>query len=319
MEVDRRAAPAWPVGAPRALLWAAGVASLLAFPYAADTFGWDFYLSLATKAAVLALAASGLNLVLGYGGLVSFGHATYFGLGAYAVAVLSREGVQAAWVVWPAAVALCALAALAVGAVSLRTRGLYFIMITLAFAQMVYYGVISFKRYGGQDGLRAPRSDLGVPLTDAGVYYLSLLLLGACLFLLWRVVHSPFGRALQAARDNELRAASVGFPVYPVQLCAFVLSGAITGLAGVLMAHHTQYVSPSMLSWTQSGHLMFMVILGGVGRFWGGVVGAVALVLLEEVFHSATVHWQLFVGLVLLAVALFATRGLSGLLEGRRR
>lgn len=319
IEAGRRAALPWHAGVGRALLWAAGGALLLAFPYAAEAFGWHFYLSVATKAAVLALAASGLNLVLGYGGLVSFGHATYYGLGAYTVAVLAREGVQQAWAVWPAAVLLCAFAALCVGAVSLRTRGLYFIMITLAFAQMVYYGVISFKQYGGQDGLRAPRTDLGLPLTDAGLYYLTLLLLGACLVLLWRVVHSRFGRALQAARDNELRAAAVGFPVYPVQLCAFVLSGAVTGLAGVLMAHHTQYVSPNMLGWPQSGHLMFMVILGGVGRFWGGVLGAVALVLLEEVFHSATVHWQLFVGLVLLAVALFASRGLSGLLEGRLR
>lgn len=260
-----------------------------------------------------------MNLVLGYGGLVSFGHATYYGLGGYTVAILAQNGVRSAWVAWPAGVLVAALAALVVGAVCLRSRGLYFIMITLAFAQMVYYGVVSFKQYGGQDGLRAPRTDFGFPLGDRELYYLSLLLLAGCLFLLWRVVHARFGRALQALRDNELRAVAVGFPAYPVQLLAFVMSGAITGLAGVLMAHHTQYVSPAMLSWQQSGQLLFMVILGGVGRFWGPILGVAALVSLEELFHAATVHWQLFVGLVLLAVVLGAPQGLAGLVEGRRR
>lgn len=311
------------VALPRAFaLWGSGSVAglaLLAFPALAQALEWSYYLSLATKALILVLAASALNLVLGYGGLVSFGHATYYGLGAYTVAVLVREGIRQAWLVWPAAVAVAALAALAIGAVCLRTRGLYFIMITLAFAQMVYYFVVSFKQYGGQDGLRAPRTDFGFPLGDAEVYYLSLLLVAASLFFLWRLVHARFGRALQAARDNEVRATTVGFPVYRIQLVAFVISGALTGLAGALMAHHTQYVSPAMLSWPQSGHFMFMVILGGVGRFWAGLVGAGAMVLIEEVFHSLTVSWQLYVGLTLLAVVLLAPRGLAGLVEGRRR
>ncbi|MDQ7801479.1 MAG: branched-chain amino acid ABC transporter permease [Armatimonadota bacterium] len=311
------------VALPRAfVLWGAGSVAglvLLAFPALAQALEWSYYLSLATKALILVLAASALNLVLGYGGLVSFGHATYYGLGAYTVAVLAREGVRQAWLVWPAAVAVAALAALAIGAVCLRTRGLYFIMITLAFAQMVYYFVVSFKQYGGQDGLRAPRTDFGLPLGDAEVYYLSLLLVAASLFFLWRLVHARFGRALQAARDNEVRATTVGFPVYRIQLVAFVISGALTGLAGALMAHHTQYVSPAMLSWPQSGHFMFMVILGGVGRFWAGLLGAGAMVLIEELFHSLTVSWQLYVGLTLLAVVLLAPRGLAGLVEGRRR
>lgn len=302
-------------------LGAGGLAVLAAilFPLLAQRLDWPYYLSLATRAAILALAASALNLVLGYGGLVSFGHATYYGLGAYTVAVLAQEGIRQAWVVWPLAVGVAALAALAVGAVCLRTRGLYFIMITLAFAQMVYYGVVSFKQYGGQDGLRSPRTDFGMSLGDVEVYYLALGLLAGSLVLLWRLVHARFGRALQAARDNEVRAATVGFPVYRIQLAAFVLSGALTGLAGALMAHHTQYVSPVMLSWPQSGHFLFMVILGGVGRFWAGVFGAGSLVLIEEIFHAVSVSWQLYVGLTLLAVILLAPRGLAGLVEGRRR
>lgn len=301
--------------------WAAALAGgmLLAFPFVSETLDLAYYQSLLTRAAILALAASGLNLVLGYGGLVSFGHATYYGLGGYTVAILAQNGVRSAWAAWSAGTLVAAVAALVVGAVCLRSRGLYFIMITLAFAQMVYYGVVSFKQYGGQDGLRAPRTDFGFPVGDRELYYLSLLLLATCLFLLWRVVHARFGRALQALRDNEPRAVAVGFPAYPVQLLAFVMSGAITGLAGVLMAHHTQYVSPAMLSWQQSGQLLFMVILGGVGRFWGPILGVAALVSLEELFHATTVHWQLFVGLVLLAAVLGAPQGLAGLGEGRGR
>lgn len=295
------------------------LAGFILFPLVAQTWRLEFYLGLLTRALILALATSGLNLALGYGGLLSFGHATYFGLGAYTVAVLVREGVRSAWIVWPVAVLFSALVALGVGSVSLRTRGLSFIMITLAFAQMFYYGVISFKQYGGEDGLRAPRTDFGVPLGDVGVYYLSLACLVLCLALLWRIVHARFGRALRATRDNDSRAAAVGFPVYPIRLAAFVLSGAITGLAGVLMVHHTQYASPGLLSWPQSGHLMLMAILGGVGTFWGGVLGAFAMVALEEVFHSVTIHWQMGVGLVLLATVLLAPRGIAGILEGKPR
>ncbi|MDR5683827.1 MAG: branched-chain amino acid ABC transporter permease [Armatimonadota bacterium] len=304
---------------PKAALGVLPAALVALFPPAAVAWGLEFYMGLVTKAMVFALAASGLNLVLGFGGLVSFGHATYFGLGAYTVAVLAREGTTSAWVVWPTAVLVAAAVATAVAAICLRTRGLYFIMITLAFAQMFYYGVISFKQYGGEDGLRAPRTDFGLPLGDVEVYYLVLAVLVVCLWLLWRIVHARFGRALQAIRDNESRATAIGFSAYPYQLVAFAVSGAITGLAGVLMVHYTQYASPYMLSWPQSGHLMLMVILGGVGRFWGGVLGAAAMVALEEVFHSVTIHWQLGVGAVLLAVVLLAPRGIAGILEGRPR
>ena len=289
---------------------------LLAFPPIAAATGLDFYQGLLTKIMVYALAASSLNLILGYGGMVSFGHAAYFGLGAYTVAILMREGITSAWVIWAAAVGLSALLAFLIGVISLRTRGVYFIMITLAFAQMIYYLVISFKQYGGEDGLRARRPEFGFfELNDTTRYYLTRGVLLAALYVMHGLVHSRFGRVLQAIRENESRALALGYPVFRFQLVAFVLAGATAGLAGVLMAHYTQYVSPSLLAWQQSGHLMMMVILGGVGQFWGGVLGAAVLSLVEEVLQDLTIHWQLGVGVILLFIVLFAPRGLAGLLR----
>lgn len=289
---------------------------LLAFPPIAAATGLEFYQGLLTKIMIFALAASSLNLILGYGGMVSFGHAAYFGLGAYTVAILMREGVTSGWVIWAVAVGLSALLALLIGAISLRTRGIYFIMITLAFAQMIYYLVVSFKQYGGEDGLRARRPEFGLfELNDTTLYYLTLGVLVAALYLLYRLVHSRFGRVLQAIRENEARALALGYPVFHFQLVAFVLAGALAGLAGVLMAHYTQYASPNLLAWQQSGHLMMMVILGGVGQFWGGVLGALVLSLVEEILQDLTIHWQLGVGLILLFIVLFAPKGLAGLMR----
>lgn len=289
---------------------------LLAFPPIAAATGLEFYQGLLTKIMIFALAASSLNLILGYGGMVSFGHAAYFGLGAYTVAILMREGVTSGWVIWAVAVGLSALLALLIGAISLRTRGIYFIMITLAFAQMIYYLVVSFKQYGGEDGLRARRPEFGLfELNDTTLYYLTLGVLLAALYLLYRLVHSRFGRVLQAIRENEARALALGYPVFHFQLAAFVLAGALAGLAGVLMAHYTQYASPNLLAWQQSGHLMMMVILGGVGQFWGGVLGALVLSLVEEILQDLTIHWQLGVGLILLLIVLFAPKGLAGLIR----
>ncbi|RDI94909.1 branched-chain amino acid ABC transporter permease [Meiothermus sp. QL-1] len=292
---------------------------LLAFPPIASAAGLEFYQGLLTKIMIFALAASSLNLILGYGGMVSFGHAAYFGLGAYTAAILVREGVTSGWLIWALAVGLSALLAFFIGAISLRTRGVYFIMITLAFAQMIYYLVVSFKQYGGEDGLRARRPEFGLfELTDTALYYLTLGVLAGALYLLHRLVHSRFGRVLQAIRENESRALALGYPVYRFQLTAFVLAGAMAGLAGVLMAHHTQYASPHLLSWQQSGHLMMMVILGGVGQFWGGALGAAVLLLVEEVLQDLTIHWQLGVGLILLLIVFFAPKGLAGLWRRER-
>jgi branched-chain amino acid transport system permease protein len=273
------------------------------------------------------MAAASLNLVLGYGGMVSFGHAAFFGAGAYIVAILAAEGITSLWIAWPVAVAVAALAALVIGAISLRTRGVYFIMITLAFAQMMYYVFVSLKAYGGDDGLSLPgRSSigLGVSLSNDFVwYYIVLALLALVLFLLHRLLHARFGRVIEAIRENETRATAIGYPVYRYQLLCFVISGAIAGLAGALIANQTSYAGPTLLHWVQSGTLMIMVILGGVGRFWGGPIGAAVLLVLEEVFSASpllgpyALHWQLPVGLILLAVVLFAPQGLAGALAKR--
>jgi len=216
---------------------------------------------------------------------------------------------------------VAALAAAAIGAISLRTRGVYFIMITLAFAQMMYYVFVSLKAYGGDDGLSlASRSTgIGVSLSNDFVwYYLVLVLLIITLYLLHRLLAARFGRVIEAIRENETRATALGYPVYRYKLLCFVISGAIAGLAGALIANQTSYVGPALLHWVQSGTLMIMVILGGVGRFWGGPVGAMVLLALEELFSGSpllgpySLHWQLPVGIILLAVVMFAPQGIAG-------
>ncbi len=301
----------------------------IAFPLAMHALDQQFYTSFASRVLIYAMAAASLNLVLGYGGMVSFGHAAFFGAGAYIVGILAAEGITSLWIAWPAAVVLAALAALVIGAISLRTRGVYFIMITLAFAQMMYYVFVSLKDYGGDDGwalTARSATGLGVSLSNDFVwYYVVLGLLMLILYGLHRLVHSRFGRVVEAIRENETRAAAVGYPVYRYQLACFVISGAIAGLAGALIANQTSYVSPSLLHWVQSGTLMIMVILGGVGRFWGGPVGAALLLALEELFSGTpllgeySLHWQLPIGVIMLAVVLLAPYGITGAFAKKSR
>ena len=293
-----------------------------------------YYLSFASRILVYALAATSLNLVLGYGGMISFGHAAFVGTGAYVSSIFIAEGIASAWIGWPAAVAASALAALVIGAVSLRTRGVYFIMITLAFAQMMFFLVNSMKAYGGDEGLTLPAraTGLGIDLgSDLGFYYVALAALAAAVYGLHRLSRSRFGRVIQAIRENEARAEAIGFPVYRYKLACFVIAGAVGGLAGVLLASHGKYVNPNVLHWTQSGTLMVMVILGGVGRLWGGVVGAAALLGLEDLIANHRVDWlaawlpnyqqhaSLGVGVVLLAIVLFAPQGIAGAFARGRR
>jgi branched-chain amino acid transport system permease protein len=281
---------------------------------------------------IYAIAATSLNLVLGYGGMISFGHAAFVGTGAYVASILVAEGVTSAWIGWPAAVAASAVLALAIGAVSLRTRGVYFIMITLAFAQMMFYLVNSMKAYGGDEGLTLPqRASLGFELGNEVVfYYVVLLILAATLFFLHRLIDSRFGRVIVAIRENEPRAEAIGLPVFRYQLACFVIAGAAGGLAGALLASHGKYVNPGVLHWLQSGTLMIMVILGGVGQLWGGVIGAAVLLGLEHVISDYPITWlariapnyqqhaNLGVGLVLLAIVLFAPQGIGGLLSRKK-
>jgi branched-chain amino acid transport system permease protein len=301
---------------------------VLIFPLVMHALDQHFYIAFATRILIYAMAAASLNLVLGYGGMVSFGHAAFFGAGAYVVGIFAAEGVRSLWIAWPAAVLVAAFAAFLIGAISLRTRGVYFIMITLAFAQMMYYVFVSMKAYGGDDGLSMPGRSTGLGLelrNDFVWYYLVLVLLIIVLYLLHRLLGSRFGRVIEAIRENETRATAIGYPVYRYQLLCFVISGAIAGLAGALIANQTSYVGPALLHWVQSGTLMIMVILGGVGRFWGGPVGAVVLLALEELFSGSSLlgayslHWQLPVGIILLAVVLFAPRGIAGAFSKKRQ
>jgi branched-chain amino acid transport system permease protein len=310
------------------------VALLAVFPLAMQALGLLFYVSFATRVLIYALAATSLNLVLGYGGMISFGHAAFVGTGAYVGSILVAEGITSAWIGWPAALAASAILAWIIGAVSLRTRGVYFIMITLAFAQMMFYLVNSMKAYGGDEGLTLPqRAEAGFGLdlgNDVVFYYVVLAILCGTLYALHRLVQSRFGRIVVAIRENETRVEAIGLPVYRYQLVCFVIAGAVAGLAGALLASHGKYVNPNVLHWLQSGTLMVMVILGGVGHLWGGVIGAAALLSLEHVIADYPLPWlvqlapnyqqhaNLGVGIVLLAIVLFAPQGLAGLLSRTR-
>lgn len=306
------------------------IVALLLWPQVAASLGLEFYVALASRILILTILATSLNLLVGLCGLVSLGHAAFFGAGAYAVAIAAVEWPGAsgawwagdsAWLAWPLAMATSALLALVIGAVSVRTRGAYFIMITLAFAQMVYYVFVSLKKYGGDDGLSLPRRsripglDLG---NDTTFYYVVLLLTALMLVLFARLVHSRLGTVLRAIKDNEVRAESVGFACYRYKLAAFVMAGAGAGLAGALMANQNSFVSPNMMHWEQSGVALVMVILGGVGQPWGALVGAAMFLLLEELLSAFTQRWQIGLGLVLLLVVFFAPRGVAGLFAGRR-
>jgi branched-chain amino acid transport system permease protein len=270
---------------------------------------------------ILAMAAVSLNLIMGYGGMVSFGHAAYLGLGGYAVGILAKEGIASGFIQWPVAIAVSALFALVVGALSLRTRGVYFIMITLAFAQMVYYVAIGLDRYGGDDGLTIhKRSQFGglVDLNNKTLfYYLCFALLLASVYLVSRIVNSRFGQAIQGARSNERRMRAIGFPVFRYKLVCFVIAGALCGLAGALLANHTNFISPAMMFWTRSGDLMVMVVLGGLATPFGPLIGAVTYLLLEEALSRVTEYPGLFLGPALLLVAIYLHGGIQSLFERR--
>lgn len=292
--------------------------------------GNPFYLDLATRLVILSIAAVSLNLILGYGGLVSFGHAAFVGLGAYAVGIPAHHwlygGMDAlattsGWVQFPLAIALCAVFALITGLICLRTRGVYFIMITMAFAQMIYYLIVSIEEYGGDDGLVIDtRSEFALinldnPLHLYGLSFVSLLVV---MGLVRMIVNSRFGMVLQAAKGNEERTTTLGLNTYAYRLTAYVISGAICGYAGALLGNFTTFISPEMMDWTRSGELMFMVILGGAATSIGPVLGAVAFIVLEEILASFTIYWHLPFGLMLIAVVLYVRGGLAGLLSRRK-
>ena len=311
---------------------AALVALLAGFAGYAVLADEPFLITLATRVVIFAIAGIGLNLALGYGGLVSFGHAAFFGLGGYACGILAShaqdytpifeepfliEGTNQMLIIWPVALIVSALAALVIGALSLRTSGVYFIMITLAFAQMIFFFAISWPAYGGEDGLSIyvrnefPGMD---PFAPMGLFQVSVGVLALVLLLVWRITNARLGLALQAARQNPGRVSAVGIKPFGVRLTVFVISAAITGWAGALYADLNKFVSPSMLSWETSGEIMVIVILGGVGRLFGPLAGAIVFILLEHYLGGVFEFWKILLGLTLLAVVLFARGGVIGVL-----
>ena len=315
LEFPHKQAPGFSLD-PSTGLVAVVLALLALVPLYAAVAGDPFALTLFTRIVIMALAAVSLNLIMGYGGMLSFGHAAYLGIGGYAVGILWKEGIGSGLVQWPVAIAVSALFALVVGALSLRTRGVHFIMITLAFAQMVYYVAQGLDRYGGDDGLTIGTRSTFHGLMDLNnntlFYYLCLVVLLASVYLVSRLVNSRFGLAIQGARSNERRMRAVGFPTFRYKLVCFVIAGALCGLAGALLANDTNFISPALMYWTRSGDLMVMVILGGLGSLFGPVLGTVTYLLLEEALSRVTEYSGLIIGPALLLVAIYLHGGIEG-------
>jgi len=307
---------------------------LMALPVVAGITDEPYLVTLVSRILIYALAAVSLDLMLGFGGMVSLGHAAFFGIGAYVVGILSVHafegtalinwpvsisGQEGVLVVWPLAILASAVAAAVIGALSLRTTGMHFIMITLAFAQMLYYFFVSLEAYGGDDGISLfSRNSLPwVDLADDGqFYYLCLGILAVFLFLAWRLVYSRFGMVIRGCKDNERRMKSLGFATFRYRLVCFIIAGAGAGLAGAMIANQTEYVSPGLMHWTRSGEILVMVLLGGMGTLFGPVLGAATLLLMEEFLSIYTEHWMVYLGPFLVVVVLFAKRGIYGLLAG---
>jgi branched-chain amino acid transport system permease protein len=276
-----------------------------------------YYTRFATQIAIYGMAALSVDLLLGYTGLITFGQAALFGVGAYAAGMLTVCGITNAFVAWPLAILISMLFALAIGSLSLRTRGFQFIMVTLAFAQMVYYFAQSLRNWGGDDGFTVPQRDhLGfVSLADhTTFYYVVLVLLVLVAYLAHRIVNSEFGMVIRGIRDNERRVAAVGFPPYPYKLVVFVIAGGIAGLAGALMANHAKFVSPATLSWQLSGELLAMVILGSANSLIGPILGAAFFLAFRDVLSDFTEHWMLFFGPLLVARVLLVKDGIWSML-----
>jgi branched-chain amino acid transport system permease protein len=317
------------------LVWYVTGALLLLLPPLAGLADEPFMVSLFSRILIYAIAAVSLDLILGFGAMVSLGHAAFFGVGAYVVGILAFHAAEAspiaggllalpgtnnALVSWPLAVMVSALVATAIGALSLRTSGVYFIMITLAFAQMLFYFFDSLETYGGDDGLSIwSRNDLlGLDLADdTTFYYVCFTALAAFLFVCRRLVSSRFGMVIRGCAQNERRMRALGFPTFRYRLLCFAIAGAGAGLAGALIANQTEYVSPALLHWTRSGELLIMVILGGMGTLIGPVLGAVALLLGEDLLAIFTEYWQLYLGPFLILVVLTTRRGVYGLFVGK--
>jgi branched-chain amino acid transport system permease protein len=292
-------------------------------PLVAPFAGGGYLLSLGARVMIFAIAAVALDLLVGYGALISFGHAAFIGLGAYSVGILATYGIVDALISLPVALAVSALYALLTGVVCLRTRGVYFIMITLAFGQMAFFTASSLAPYGGDDGLtiaaRSTVAGFALLKNERSFYYVALIcLLGTYLFCR-ALVASRFGRVVRGAKENPIRMATIGFDVFRFQLTIYVIAGTLAGLSGFLLANATEFVSPAYMSWQRSGELIVMVLLGGLGSLHGAIIGTAAYLLTEEWLSGFTENWKVIFGPVLVVVVLFARGGLMGLASALMR
>ncbi len=311
-----------PLGTPlpkRRQIFAAMLFALLALLPVAVALGLPpHWMTLVTRAMIFAIAALSLDLILGVGGLVSFGHAAFIGIGAYATGIMITEGQAEALLALPVILAACALFGAVTGAVSLRTRGVAFIMITLAFGQMVFFLAQALSAYGGDDGLtlyeRSTLLGFDIFGDRTRFFYVVLAALAGCYALVSVIVASRFGRVLRAARENATRVSVTGFDVGRVRLIAYVISGMIAGLSGFFLANQTEFVSPAFMSWQRSGELIFMVVLGGTGSLHGAIVGAIGFLLAEDVLARWTEHWKAIFGPLIVLFVLFTRGGIAGLL-----
>ena len=286
-------------------------------PAIAPVIGQEFFTDVFARIMIMAIAAISLNMIMGYGGMISFGHAVFIGLGGYAVGIFASHGIESAYIQWPVGILVSGIFALIIGAISLRTRGVYFIMITLAFAQMVYFLSVSVEKYGSDDGLTIDaRSDFGLSFFDLNdamtMYYTVFVLLVSCLYLSYRIVNSRFGRVMRAAKSNDERMHTIGYPTFGYKLTAFVIAGMMGGLSGLLSANFEDFVSPDMMFWPVSGELIFMVVLGGMGTIMGPLGGTIIFLLLSEILSNITEAWHLIFGPFLILVVLFARGGVEG-------
>lgn len=288
-------------------------------PFVFEWINQPFYLDLLSRALILAIAVVSLNLILGFGGMVSLGHAAYIGIGAYSVGIPSYYDFYNGWLHLGLALSVSAAFAFVTGAISLRTKGVYFIMITMAFSQMVYFTFLSLEEYGADDGLVIySRSEFPEWLSMDGstsLYYWIFGLLLLSLFFVRRLVHARFGRVIVGSKFNDQRMQALGFDTYRYRLVCYVISAMMCSLAGMLLGNFTGFISPDMIGWARSGELIFMVIIGGAGTFFGPLVGTIAFVLLEEFLSLITVYWHLIFGLMLVALVLFGKGGIDGWLS----
>ena len=278
-----------------------------------------FYIDLLSRVLILAIAALSLNLILGFGGMISLGHAAYLGIGAYSIGICAYYEIYNGFIHLSLAIGFGALFALVSGMISLRTKGVYFIMITLAFTQMLYFTFVSLEEYGGDDGLvielRSEFPGLFDLENNTTLYYCIYLTLALSFFVLNRLIRSPFGRVIIGAKHNETRMQALGYNTYRYRLVCYVISGVLCSIAGVFLGNFTNFISPEMMDWTHSGELIFMVVIGGVQTLFGALTGAILFIFLEEWLSGITVYWHLIFGLLLIALVLFGKGGIHGLIE----